>query len=115
MNPLASAKCAQRLLMALAAASALMFLAACSSSSSTSVNKQGFSNTSLSGTYVFSSQGFDSANGDPDCHRRRFHGQRQQQQPLHHWWHGRHRRPRIFVSHPSNCGPVGYVRLLLCQ
>ena len=59
MNPLASAKCAGRLLMALAAVSALLFAAGCTSSTSTSTNKQGFTNSSFSGTYVISIQGTD--------------------------------------------------------
>ena len=60
MNPLASAKCARRLLTAVAAVSALMFLAACGgSSNSTSVNTQGFTNADFSGIYVISISGLD--------------------------------------------------------
>jgi len=59
MNPLASTKCAGRLLVTLAAVSSILFMAACGSSNSTTVNQQGFSNASLNGTYVFSSSGFD--------------------------------------------------------
>jgi len=65
MNPHASTKCAGRLLMALAAISSILFMAACGSSSSTPPpNSVGFTNGSLSGTYVFSSQGLD-ASGYP--------------------------------------------------
>ena len=64
MNPLASAKCARRVLMALAAVSALLFAVACGSSNNKiTTNNQGFSNTSLNGTYVFSSTGADTTNG----------------------------------------------------
>jgi hypothetical protein len=60
MNPLASAKCAGRLLTALAVVSALLFAAACGSSSSgTSSNQQGFTSGSFSGTYVISITGTD--------------------------------------------------------
>ncbi len=65
MNPFASTKWASRVLMALAAISGIVLAAGCgSSNSSTPPNQQGFSNTSLSGTYVFSSQGTD-VNGYP--------------------------------------------------
>jgi len=52
--------------MALAAISGIIFAAGCGSSSSTTTttNPVGFSNSSLTGTYVFSSQGAD-ANGYP--------------------------------------------------
>lgn len=63
MNPLTSIKSARRLLMALAAISSLLLLGACGSSSSSSGNQVGFSNSSLSGTYVFSSTGTDSESG----------------------------------------------------
>ena len=64
MNPLASIKFAARLLMALAAVSGLFLTAGCGSSSKISTNKEGFSNASLTGTYVFSSTGVDSTNGE---------------------------------------------------
>jgi hypothetical protein len=60
MNPLASVKCAGRLLMALVAGLAILFAAGCGSSSTTPPNQQGFSNASLNGTYVFSTSGVDS-------------------------------------------------------
>jgi hypothetical protein len=60
MNPLAHAKCARRLLMALAAISGIFLAVGCGSSSSSSTNPVGFSNSSLKGTYVFSSTGTDS-------------------------------------------------------
>ena len=63
MNPLASTKCAGRLLMALAAIASLLLLGACGSSNSTPANQVGFSKSSLSGTYVFSSTGTDSNTG----------------------------------------------------
>jgi hypothetical protein len=63
MNPLASTKCAARLLMALAAVSGLFLTAGCSSSNKVSTNSEGFTNASLTGTYVFSSTGVDSTNG----------------------------------------------------
>ena len=65
MNPLASSKCARRLLMALAAISGIFLTAGCGSSSSPPpINPVGFSKSSLTGTYVFSSQGLD-ASGYP--------------------------------------------------
>jgi hypothetical protein len=64
MNPHASSKCARRLFMALAAITGIVFLAGCGSSSSTPVNQEGFTDASLSGTYVFSSSGTD-VNGAP--------------------------------------------------
>jgi hypothetical protein len=60
MNPLAYTKCARRLLMALAAISGIFLATGCGSSSSSSTNPVGFSNSSLNGTYVFSSTGTDS-------------------------------------------------------
>jgi hypothetical protein len=69
MNPLASTKCAARLLMALAAVSGLFLTAGCGSSSSkTATNPQGFSVASLNGTYVISISGTNvdgSGNVDP--------------------------------------------------
>ena len=60
MNPLASTKCAGRLLMALAAISSILFAAGCGSSSSlTTPNPVGFNNGSLNGTYVISISGTD--------------------------------------------------------
>jgi hypothetical protein len=64
MNSLAHMKCARRLLMALAAISGIFLAAGCGSSNSTNPNNGGFSNSSLNGTYVFSTSGTD-ANGDP--------------------------------------------------
>jgi hypothetical protein len=49
--------------MALAAITSLLLLGACGSSSSSSGNQVGFSNSSLNGTYVFSSTGTDSTTG----------------------------------------------------
>jgi hypothetical protein len=62
MNSLVSTyKCAGRLFMALAAISGIFLAASCGNGSSfTPPNNQGFSNSSLNGTYVFSSQGNDS-------------------------------------------------------
>jgi hypothetical protein len=61
MNPLASYKCAQRVLMALAAISGIFLAASCGSSKiSVPTNPNGFSNSSLSGSYVFTSSGVDS-------------------------------------------------------
>ncbi|MGB8012993.1 MAG: hypothetical protein WCF68_15375 [Terriglobales bacterium] len=60
MNPLASPKCAARLLMALAAIATILSAVGCgSSSSSPAPNPGGFSNTSLNGTYVISISGTD--------------------------------------------------------
>ncbi|HEY6304084.1 MAG TPA: hypothetical protein VIX14_13575 [Terriglobales bacterium] len=64
MNPLASTKCAGRLLMALAAISSILLMAACGSGGPPAIpNPVGFNNGSLTGTYVFSSSGSD-ANGN---------------------------------------------------
>jgi hypothetical protein len=67
MNPLVSTKPTGRLLMALAAISSLFLTVGCGSSGSGFVkpNPVGFSNSSLSGTYVFSSSGVDAINGSP--------------------------------------------------
>src|ERR1700678_4298339 len=66
MNSLVSSKCARRLFMALAAISGIFLTASCGNGSNfTPPNNQGFSNSSLNGTYVFSSQGFDSTVGAP--------------------------------------------------
>jgi hypothetical protein len=59
MNPLASYKCAQRVLMALAAISGIFLAASCGSSSITRANSNGFSDSSLSSTYVISMSGLD--------------------------------------------------------
>ncbi|MFY9842968.1 MAG: hypothetical protein WA718_07535 [Terriglobales bacterium] len=60
MNPLASYRCGQRLLVCLTVISSIFFAAGCSSNNSTPpINQVGFTNGSLSGTYVFSSQGQD--------------------------------------------------------
>ena len=60
MNPLASYKCALRLLMAVAAASSLALTAGCGSSSGfTRPNQNGFTAGNLSGTYVISVSGTD--------------------------------------------------------
>lgn len=60
MNPHAFTKSARRLLMALAAMSSILLIAGCGNSSSTTTpNPVGFTTASLTGTYVFSSQGFD--------------------------------------------------------
>ncbi len=65
MNPHASTQCTGRLLMALAAITSILFAVGCGSSSAPPPpNQVGFSNSSLSGTYVFSSQGAD-LNGYP--------------------------------------------------
>jgi hypothetical protein len=60
MNPLASTKSAGRLLMALPAIASILLLAACSTgSSSPAPNGEGFNNSNLKGTYVFSISGTD--------------------------------------------------------
>ncbi len=60
MNPLACTKRAGRLLMALAAITSILLMAACGSSSSgPATNPVGFTNASLSGTYVISMSGTD--------------------------------------------------------
>ncbi len=57
MNPLASSKCAGRVLMALAAISGILLIAGCGSGSPVIV-KGGFSNASLKGTYSFTVKGY---------------------------------------------------------
>ncbi|MGA2456872.1 MAG: hypothetical protein ABSF85_04840 [Terriglobales bacterium] len=67
MNPLAYTKCAGRLLMALAAIASILLLASCGSSSSSgppAPNNQGFNNSNLKGTYVFSISGTDIRSGN---------------------------------------------------
>jgi hypothetical protein len=60
MNPLASTKCAGRLLMALAAITSIVLMVACGSSSTPAIlNSSGFSDSNLSGTYVISISGTD--------------------------------------------------------
>ena len=60
MNPHAFCKCAGRLLMALAATTGILLMAACGSGSgSPAPNNNGFSNSSLKGTYVLSISGTD--------------------------------------------------------
>lgn len=60
MNSLACSKCVQRLFAALIAISGIFLTAGCGSSTGLAhINPVGFSNSSLSGTYVFSSQGSD--------------------------------------------------------
>ena len=60
MNPLASTKCAGRLLMALAAISSIILMAACGSGGAPAIpNPVGFSNSNLKGTYVISIAGTD--------------------------------------------------------
>src|SRR5277367_5291314 len=63
MNPLASIKCASRVLVALAAVSGVIFAVGCGSSSPSPVPPPsgGFTNSSLNGTYVFSTTGFDAS------------------------------------------------------
>ncbi len=57
MNPLASSKCAGRVLMALAATTGILLIAGCGSGSPVIV-KGGFSNASLKGTYSFTVKGY---------------------------------------------------------
>jgi hypothetical protein len=59
MNPLAPPKYAIRLISALAATAGIFLATGCSSSNTTAPNNQGFTNSSLTGTYVFSSSGVD--------------------------------------------------------
>ncbi len=60
MNPHASAKCAGRVLIVLAAITSILFAVGCGSSNGfTKPNPTGFSNSSLSGTYVLSLSGTD--------------------------------------------------------
>ncbi len=65
MNPLASTKYTGRLFMAMAVISSILFAAGCGSNNSVVVvppPNGGFSNSNLSGTYVFSTSGSDSNN-----------------------------------------------------
>jgi hypothetical protein len=59
MHPLSSLRCASRVLTALAAISGILLTVGCGGSSSPPPNQNGFSNSSLSGTYVLSSSGVD--------------------------------------------------------
>jgi hypothetical protein len=60
MNPLAPSKCVPRLLMALAAMTSIALMAACGSGPGIGMpNPGGFSDSNLSGTYVFSVSGTD--------------------------------------------------------
>src|SRR5271168_70391 len=63
MNPPSSLKCASRVLTTLAAISGIFLTIGCGSSSSVPPNMNGFSNSSLMGTYVFSSSGVDADTG----------------------------------------------------
>lgn len=67
MNSLASTKCAQRIVAVLALTTGLFFSAGCGSNSNgfAPSNPEGFGNSSLTGTYVFSSSGEDSTTGAP--------------------------------------------------
>lgn len=62
MNPLASSKCARRLLMALAAISGIFLTAGCGSGSLVIV-KGGFNKSSLKGSYAFTVKGYGLNNG----------------------------------------------------
>jgi len=65
MNPLTFTRRGKRLFLALAAVSSFALLAGCGSSSGGApINPQGFSNSSLSGTYVFSFSGTDVTNNN---------------------------------------------------
>ncbi len=61
MNPLAATKCAGRLLMALATIASILLIASCGSGgiSVPTPNGEGFNNSNLKGTYVFSISGTD--------------------------------------------------------
>src|SRR5208282_5134596 len=66
MNPLAFPHRVRPLFMTLAVTAGILLIAGCGSSSTPApVNQQGFSDSNLSGTYVFLSEGTDSANGGP--------------------------------------------------
>jgi hypothetical protein len=64
MNPLASTQPVRRVLTLISALSLIILSVACGSGNSATPNQVGFSTSSLSGTYVFSSQGVD-VFGDP--------------------------------------------------
>jgi hypothetical protein len=63
MNPLASSKCAGRVLVALAAISGIFLTVGCGSNGNSVVVKGGFTNASLKGTYSFTVKGFGFNNG----------------------------------------------------
>ena len=65
MNPLASTKCARRLLMTLAAMTSILLTVGCGSGVTLVPVKGGFSNSSLSGSYAFAVKGygFDNSSG----------------------------------------------------
>ncbi len=63
MNSLALTQRFVRVLVSLAAVTSLFFTAGCGSSAPAKSNPVGFSASSLSGTYVFSTSGVDSTNG----------------------------------------------------
>ncbi len=66
MNPLASNQPVLRVLTLVSALSLIVLLVACGSSNSNPpTNPVGFSTSSLSGTYVFTSQGYDAVQGLP--------------------------------------------------
>jgi hypothetical protein len=66
MNPLASNQPVRRVLTLVSALSLIVLSVACGSSNSNPpANPAGFSNSSLTGTYVFSASGIDSSNGAP--------------------------------------------------
>ncbi len=58
MNPLASTKCARRLLMALAAMTGVLLIAGCGSSGTHVLVTGGFTNASLKGTYSYTLKGY---------------------------------------------------------
>jgi hypothetical protein len=67
MNSLGSPKCAGRLLMGLAAITSIFLITSCGNGNGgiVPINPVGFSNSSLTGTYVFSTIGVDSDEGAP--------------------------------------------------
>ena len=67
MNPLGSPKCAGRLLMGLAAITSIFLITGCGNGNGgiVPITPVGFSNSSLTGTYVFSTIGVDSNEGAP--------------------------------------------------
>src|SRR5271157_3882967 len=58
MNPLASTKCARRVLMALAAISGIFLTTGCGSNGTSVIVKGGFTKSSLKGTYSFAVKGY---------------------------------------------------------
>ena len=58
MSPLATSKCAWRVLMGLAAITSLLLMAGCGSSGSSVVVKGGFTNASLKGAYAYTHKGY---------------------------------------------------------